>query len=468
MKDKGNKCCILFGALEKYLSNIKFMLNYCSNLVPFLNYAKMISILLAVAILGYLSVILESPIKINKTITALLTGTICWVVIALYSNDDQHLVTERLMEYFGEISGLLIFLMGAMTIVELIDIHKGFTVITSRIRTTSVLRLLWIVAFITFVLSALLDNLATAIIMVTLLRKLMPKGEIRMVLTGIVVIAANAGGAFSPIGDVTTTLLWIGGQVSSFGIVKALILPSIMVLLVPVLIASFRMKGFAVLRAQVSMAQVRHEEKMRGSMSVFIAGVLGLVMVPVIKTLTGLPPFIGVLISLSMVSLVSIMYHRKKTQEEKDKFSVAYALTKVDISSILYFMGILLMVFALQEVGVLREMADFLIKTLPNTDSMIVAIGVLSSIVDNGSLVAATQGMFSLADYPMDHTLWEFIALCAGTGGSMLVIGSAAGIAVMEKEKITFMWYLKKITPLAIAGYIAGIVTYLVQVLLMH
>ena len=468
MKDKGNKCCILFGALEKYLSNIKFMLNYCSNLVPFLNYAKMISILLAVAILGYLSVILESPIKINKTITALLTGTICWVVIALYSNDDQHLVTERLMEYFGEISGLLIFLMGAMTIVELIDIHKGFTVITSRIRTTSVLRLLWIVAFITFVLSALLDNLATAIIMVTLLRKLMPKGEIRMVLTGIVVIAANAGGAFSPIGDVTTTLLWIGGQVSSFGIVKALILPSIMVLLVPVIIASFRMKGFAVLRAQVSMAQVRQEEKMRGSMSVFIAGVVGLVMVPVIKTLTGLPPFIGVLISLSMVSLVSIMYHRKKTQEEKDKFSVAYALTKVDISSILYFMGILLMVFALQEVGVLKEMANILITNLPNTDAMIIAIGVLSSIVDNGSLVAATQGMFSLADYPMDHSLWEFIALCAGTGGSMLVIGSAAGIAVMEKEKITFMWYLKKITPLAVAGYIAGIVTYLVQVLLMH
>ena len=468
MKDKGNKCCILFGALEKYLSNIKFMLNYCSNLVPFLNYAKMISILLAVAILGYLSVILESPIKINKTITALLTGTICWVVIALYSNDDQHLVTERLMEYFGEISGLLIFLMGAMTIVELIDIHKGFTVITSRIRTTSVLRLLWIVAFITFVLSALLDNLATAIIMVTLLRKLMPKGEIRMVLTGIVVIAANAGGAFSPIGDVTTTLLWIGGQVSSFGIVKALILPSIMVLLVPVIIASFRMKGFAVLRAQVSMAQVRQEEKMRGSMSVFIAGVVGLVMVPVIKTLTGLPPFIGVLISLSMVSLVSIMYHRKKTQEEKDRFSVAYALTKVDISSILYFMGILLMVFALQEVGVLKEMANILITNLPNTDAMIIAIGVLSSIVDNGSLVAATQGMFSLADYPMDHSLWEFIALCAGTGGSMLVIGSAAGIAVMEKEKITFMWYLKKITPLAVAGYIAGIVTYLVQVLLMH
>ena len=428
----------------------------------------MISILLFVAILGYLSVIFESPIKINKTITALLTGTICWVVIALYSHDDQHLVTERLMEYFGEISGLLIFLMGAMTIVELIDIHKGFTVITSRIRTTSVLKLLWIVAFITFFLSSLLDNLATAIIMVTLLRKLMPKGEIRMILTGIVVIAANAGGAFSPIGDVTTTLLWIGGQVSASGIVKILFLPSLAVLIVPVIIASFRMRGFAVLRAQVSMAQVHQEEKMRGSMSVFIAGVLGLVMVPIIKTLTGLPPFIGVLISLSMVSLVSIMYHRKKSQEEKNKFSVAYALTKVDISSILYFMGILLMVFALQEVGVLNEMSNFLMTNLPNLDAMVIAIGFLSSIVDNGSLVAATQGMFSLTEYPMDHTLWEFIALCAGTGGSMMIIGSAAGIAVMEKEKITFMWYLKKITPLALAGFIAGIIVYELQYLLTH
>jgi Na+/H+ antiporter NhaD/arsenite permease-like protein len=428
----------------------------------------MITVLLFVAILGYLSIVLESPIRINKTITAILTGTICWVVIAIYNQDNQHFVTEKLMEYFGEISGLLIFLMGAMTIVELIDLHKGFTVITSRIRTTSVLKLLWIVAFITFFMSSLLDNLATAIIMVTLLRKLMPKGEIRMTLTGIVIIAANAGGAFSPIGDVTTTLLWIGGQVSSFGIVKALIVPSIMVLLVPVLIASFRMRGFAVLRAQVSMTQVRQEEKMRGSMSVFVAGIIGLVMVPVIKTLTGLPPFIGVLISLAMVALVSILYHRNKTQEEKDKFSVAYALTKVDISSILYFMGILLMVFALQEVGILKQLSNFLIDKLPNTNAIAIAIGVLSAIVDNGSLVAATQGMFSLTEYPMDDSLWEFIALCAGTGGSMLVIGSVAGIAVMEKEKITFMWYFKNITPLAVIGYIAGILTYLVQILLIH
>lgn len=428
----------------------------------------MSSILLIIAVFGYLTVVLESPIKINKTITALLTGTLCWIVIAIYSRDDQHEVTEQLMAYFGEISGLLIFLLGAMTIVELIDIHKGFSVITNRIRTTSVLKLLWIIAFITFILSALLDNLATAIIMVTLLRKLMPKSEIRMILTGIVVIAANAGGAFSPIGDVTTTLLWIGGQVSSVGIVKALFVPSVVVLLVPVIIASFRMKGFAVLRAQVSMAQVRKEEKIRGSLSVLIAGVCGLVLVPIIKTLTGLPPFIGVLISLSMVALVSIMYHRKKTQEEKDKYSVAYALTKVDISSILYFMGILLMVFALQNVGILKSLSLFLADNLPNYDAMVIAIGFLSSLVDNGSLVAATQGMFSINDFPMDHVFWEFIALCAGTGGSMLIIGSAAGIAVMEKEKITFMWYLKKITPLAVAGYLAGIITYMIQIHVLH
>lgn len=425
----------------------------------------MIPILLAIAILGYCAVILESPLKINKTISALLTGSLCWITIAIFQN-DQHEIATKLVEYFGEISGLLIFLLGAMTIVELIDLHKGFTVITSRIRTKSVYKLLWIVGLVTFFMSALLDNLATAIIMVTLLRKLMPKSNIRMILGGVVVIAANAGGAFSPIGDVTTTLLWIGGQVSASNIVFKLFIPALVTILVPIVIASLRMKGFAVLRVQMSMAQVKIEEKMRGSVSIFIAGVLGLLLVPIIKSLTGMPPFIGVLVSLSLVSLVSIVYHRNKTQEEKEKYSVTYALTKVDVSSILYFMGILLMVFALQEVHILSELAMFLEQHLPNNNSMVIAIGVLSSIVDNGSLVAATQGMFSLTEFPMDNQLWEFIALCAGTGGSMLIIGSAAGIAIMDKEKITFSWYLKNITPLAVAGYIAGIVTFLLMQLL--
>ncbi len=428
----------------------------------------MITILLTIAILGYFIVVLESPMRINKTISAILTGSLCWIVIAIFNNEGSHEISEKLTNYFGEIAGLLIFLLGAMTIVELIDLHKGFSVITHRIRTKSVLKLLWIIGGITFILSAFLDNLATAIIMVTLLRKILPKGKIRMILAGVVVIASNAGGAFSPIGDVTTTLLWIGGQVSAVGISSKLFLPSVMCILVPLVLASFKMRGFAVLRAQVSMAEAKKEEKMRGSLSVFIAGVIGLILVPIIKSITGLPPFIGILVSLSMVSLVSIIYHRNKTQEEKDSFSIATALSKVDVSSILYFMGILLMVFALQEVHILTQLASFLEETLPNRNTMIVAIGFLSSLVDNGSLVAATQGMFSLQDFPMDNQLWEMIALCAGTGGSMLIIGSASGIAVMEKEKMTFMWYLKTITPLALAGYIAGIVTYLALELLIY
>lgn len=428
----------------------------------------MTSILLAIAILGYLSIVFESPIRINKTITSILIGSLCWIVYALLYEGDKHEVSEKLILHFGEISGLLIFLLGAMTIVELIDIHKGFSVITNRIRTKSVLKLLWIVGGITFFMSALLDNLATAIIMITLLRKLMPKSETRMILAGIVVISANAGGAFSPIGDITTTLLWIGGQVSAFGIVKVLFLPSMMCILVPLLIASYRMKGFTMLRVQLSMAEVIKEEKIRGSLSVFLAGVFGLVMVPVIKSITGLPPFIGVLMALAFVSFVSIIYHRNKPLEVKEKYSVAYALSKVDVSSILYFMGILLLVYVLQEVQILSQLSIFLQENLPNNNVMIVAIGVLSSIVDNGSLVAATQGMFPISDYPLDDSLWEFIALCAGTGGSMLIIGSAAGIAIMEKEKMTFLWYLKKITPLAIAGYVAGIVTYLILNLLIH
>lgn len=422
----------------------------------------MIFAVLTIAILGYILVIFESPLKINKTITAILTGSLCWVSFALLYNGEHSVLSEKLSLHFGEIAGLLIFLLGAMTIVELIDLHKGFSVITHRIRTKSVLKLLWIVGGVTFFMSALLDNLATAIIMITLLKKLMPKGEVRMTLAGIVVIAANAGGAFSPIGDVTTTLLWIGGQVSALGIVKVLFIPSIFVILIPLIIASFRMRGFAALRVQLSMAEVIQEEKMRGSLSVLLAGAFGLIMVPVIKSVTGLPPFIGVLIALGFVALVSLIYHRDKPQAVKDSYSVAHALTKVDISSILYFMGILLMVYALQDTGILGNFADYLLKNLPSVDLMIILIGVLSSIVDNGSLVAASQAMFPLSQYPIDSSLWDLMALCAGTGGSMLIIGSAAGIAVMEKEKITFLWYLKKITPLAVAGYIAGIISFFV------
>jgi len=427
-----------------------------------------VPIIITVAILGYSAIILEAPLKINKTVSAIFTGALCWLIYAFMTPEDGKMLADRLLAHFGQIASLLIFLLGAMTIVELIDLHKGFSVIIHRIRTQSVLKLLWIIGLLAFFLSSMLDNLATTIIMVTLLHKLMPRSENRMVLAGIVVVASNAGGAFSPIGDITTTLLWIGGQVSAEGIIKNTFIPSLAVVLVPLVIASIRMRGRSGLREQQSMSVVISEEKQRGSLRMLLSGVGALLMVPAITTLTGLPPFIGVLFGLALVALMSESIHFRKTEDEKRVYSVGAALSKVDVNAIFYFMGILLMVYVLEEIHVLRALAEWLQNTLPNLDFMVIAIGFLSSIVDNGSLVAATQGMFTLDQFPVDHKLWEFIALCAGTGGSMLVIGSAAGIAVMEKEKITFMWYLKKISPLALAGYLAGIAAYMLIYMLLR
>lgn len=429
----------------------------------------MVTLIITFAVLGYLAVIFEVPLKINKTITAILTGSVCWIIYAFFNLDQDHSIADLVTSNFGKIASLLIFLLGAMTIVELIDLHKGFSVIIHRIRTGSVLKLLWIIGGLAFFLSAILDNLATTIIMVTILNKLLPKGETKMILAGIVVIAANAGGAFSPIGDITTTLLWISGQVSAAGIITSLFLPSLFNILIPLIIASYRMRGASNLRSQLSMDRAVQEEKDRGSIIILITGVLALLSVPVIKTVTGLPPFIGVLFGLAIVAVVSEIIHFKKTPEQKRIYSVSYALTKVDVSAIFYFMGILLMVYVLEDIGVLATLADLLLVVLGgSTDLMVVIIGLISSIIDNGSLVAATQGMFHLSDYPIDHKLWEFLALTAGTGGSLMVIGSASGIAVMEKEGITFMWYLKKIAPLAFAGYLAGIAVYVLQYSLLH
>ncbi len=423
----------------------------------------MTELILIVAILGYLGVILESPLKVNKTITAVFTGALCWIMYGFFTYDGTSLVADKLISSFGEIAGVLFFLLGAMTIVELIDLHKGFSVIIHRIRTKSVFKLLWIIGLLAFFLSSILDNLATTIIMVTILNKLLPKGEIRMTLAGIVVIAANAGGAFSPIGDITTTLLWVGGQISAAGVIKTLFFPSLVAALVPIFIAGFRLRGNAALRSQLSMERALKEEKERGSKRILFMGVLSLLMVPVIKTLTGLPPFIGVFLGLAMVSMMSEFIHFKKSTEEKRIYSVSYALSKVDISSIFYFAGILLLVYVLEEIHLLGSLADFLIHNLPSLDFMVIAIGLMSAIIDNGSLIAATQGMFSLSTYPTDSYLWDFLALSAGIGGSLLIIGSASGVAIMEKEKISFMWYLKKISPLAFAGFIASIAAFLLQ-----
>ncbi len=454
----------------------------------------MVQIILLCFILGYTAIIFEGSLKVNKTITALFTGTICWVIYALMSNETGHQIADTLTSHFGSICSILIFLLGAMTIVELIDLHKGFSVITHRIRTNNTLHLLWIIGFVTFFLSAILDNLATTIIMITLLKKLLPKGNTRMILVGIVIIAANAGGAWSPIGDVTTTLLWIGGQVSAAGIMVKLFVPSLVCLLVPMIIASWRMRGNTIIHSQKSMKDSIAEEKIRGSLRMLMAGVGSLLLVPVIKGITGLPPFLGVLLGLSLVCLVSETIHWSKSEEDRRIYSVANALSKIDVTSILYFMGILLLVYALEEVHILTQFASFMDENIGNKDWVVVAIGLLSSIVDNGSLVAATQGMYPLAsphmigigkeayDYAvanpelvshgefiykgvhyfmMDSKLWEFIAYCAGTGGSLLVIGSAAGVTSMNMEKISFVWYLKNMSILALSGFIAGMVAYL-------
>jgi Na+/H+ antiporter NhaD/arsenite permease-like protein len=355
-----------------------------------------------------------------------------------------------------------------MTIVELIDLHKGFAVITHRIRTNDFGKLLWIIGLVTFFLSSILDNLATTIIMITLLRKLLPKGEPRMILVGIVIIAANAGGAWSPIGDVTTTLLWINGQVSALGIMQTLIIPSLACLLVPMLIASIRMRGKTKIHGQFSMADAIRDEKIRGSLRILLGGIGCLLLVPILKSSLGLPPFIGVLFGLGLLAVLSETIHWKKSEEDRRVYSVSHALSKVDVSSILYFMGILLLVYALEEVHILVDFAKFMDNTVGNKDLVVIAIGFLSSIVDNGSLVAATQGMYPLSQFPMDDKLWEFIAYCAGTGGSMLVIGSAAGVASMNMEGITFGWYFKKISILALCGYVSGIIIYLLQYEILH
>lgn len=423
---------------------------------------------IVVLILGftYGLIIFENQLKINKSVAALLGGSLSWILYALLTPEEGHALADKLTGHFGAIAGLLIFLLGAMTIVELVDLHQGFSVITHRIRTRDAGRLMWITSGVAFALSAVLDNLATAIVMVTLLRKLLPRGEVRMILSSLVVIAANAGGAWSPIGDVTTTLLWVGGQVSAGGIVLQLIVPCVACLVVPLVIAGIRMRGDVQVFEQISLQEAVKYEHIRGSKRMLFAGVSSLIMVPLIKTFTGLPPFVGILFGLAFVSLMSETLHWSKSHQERQKFSVAYALSKVDVSAIFYFMGILLLVYLMEELNMLSQAGEYLRRVLPSLDVLVVLVGFVSAIIDNGSLVAAMQAMFSLQEFPMDSRLWEFTAYCAGTGGSLIILGSAAGIAVMNMEKISVGWYLKRISVLAVSGYVAGILMYQLEKLL--
>lgn len=423
----------------------------------------MFGIIIGIFIIGYLAIAFEHPIKINKTASALITGVLCWTVYIVFTSHEADKIVEELSHHLGAVAEILFFLLGAMTIVELVDAHHGFKVITDRITTRNSRTLLWVLSIITFFLSAILDNLTTAIVMVSLLRKLIKEEEQRKFYAGMVIIAANAGGAWSPLGDVTTTMLWIGGQISALNIMIQLIIPSLVCLLVPLLFLSFRMKG-NILGEQSEMEGDTHEK----SKLMLFVGIGGLVFVPIFKTLTHLPPYMGMLLALGVVWIVSEIINSGKDEEEKHPYSPAHALSKIDVSSVLFFLGILVAIGALEATHLLRDLATWMSDTIGNLDIIVIAIGLASAIIDNVPLVAATMGMYDLNTFPTDSKIWTFLAYCAGTGGSVLIIGSAAGVAVMGMEKIDFVWYIKRISFLALIGYFAGVVAYLGIYTLLH
>ncbi len=420
-------------------------------------------ILLALTfVLGYAAIAFEHSIKINKAASALITGVVCWTIYMLFSH-DSHEVNHQLQEHLGDLSGILFFLLGAMVIVELVDAHDGFQIITDRIKTTSPRKLLWIIGFITFFLSAVLDNLTTTIVMISLLRKIVDDHKDRLFFAGIIVIAANAGGAWSPIGDVTTTMLWIGNQISAGAIVSHVFLPSIACLAVPLLYLNWKMKVPPPKLPVAKEKAVRNATSARERNIVFSMGVGGLLFVPIFKTLTHLPPYMGILLALGVLWVVTELIHHSKNTEEKGHLTVVHALQKVDAASVLFFLGILISIAALQSAGMLTKLAVWLSETIGNQNVIVVAIGLLSAVIDNVPLVAAAMGMYPLEQFPQDHDFWLFLAYCAGTGGSCLIIGSAAGVAAMGMERIDFFWYLKKISLLALLGYFAGVAVYLLQ-----
>lgn len=424
-------------------------------------------LLVAIFVVAYLAIALEHPIKINKSATALIATGLLWTVYAVLTG-DHHLVAENLNESLSATAQIIFFLLGAMTIIEVIDAHNGFQVITSKVRTTQLSTLLWLVGFVTFFLSAALDNLTTTIVMISLVRKLLDRQDDRLFFAGIIVVAANAGGAWSPIGDVTTTMLWIGGQITTLAIMKEVLLPSLANLIVPLAITAYLLRGREVVAPQAEERRRRIETTPLERNLMFFCGIGSLVSVPVFKALTHLPPFMGVMLGLGVLWLLGELLHRNKEEEEKQHLTLVHALTHIDMSSILFFLGILMAVATLEHAGLLSALADWLAKVIGRQDLIVGIIGLVSSIVDNVPLVAASMGMYHLVHFPPDSFLWEFMAYCAGTGGSILIIGSAAGVAAMGMEKIHFFWYVKRITWLALIGYVAGAVIYILQFRLLH
>ena len=432
----------------------------------------MIIAIIVVFILGYMAIALEHPLKVDKTASALFLGMLL--------DRNMDLLNGSIIEHMGDISEILFFLIGAMTIVELIDVHGGFSVITERITTRKKRKLLWLLCFVTFFMSAVLDNLTTSIVMVMLLRKLISEQKERWIFGSMIVIAANSGGAWSPIGDITTIMLWVRGNVTTEGLLSNILLPSIVSMLVPLAIISTRLDKAVLPPVAISATgndTVTKSDKNR----FFIFGVVSLLLVPVFKSLTHLPPFIGVLFFLSLLWIYTEYYYNNKTVNKEREYRILRVLSRIDIPTILFFLGILMAVAVLQETGILANMALYLDEKVHNVYIINIVLGILSSIVDNVPLVAAAMGMYPLADpaslsslpaaeaayamnFVQDGIFWEFLSYCAGVGGSMLIIGSAAGVVVMGLEKINFIWYLKNISLLALLGYLAGAAFYIFQV----
>jgi len=433
------------------------------------------TILITIFCFGYLAITLEHSLKIDKLIPALAMMAILWAIVALahipvfeIDTEMKKLVPshidEILLHHLGKTAEILIFLLGAMTIVEIIDYFNGFYTIKGFIKTKSKRKLLWIFSFLAFILSAIIDNLTATIVLITILQKVIKDRNTRLWFSGLVIISANAGGAWSPIGDVTTTMLWIGNKVSTIKLITYLFIPSLICMLVPVGIAS----QFKVFKGETIIDKDDSEAKAHkyGATMLYL-GLSGIIFVPIFKTLTHLPPYVGMMFSLSVIAgfaeifshtKISISSVNEESESEEHQSPVHKSLSKIEFPSILFFLGILLAVAALESIGLLFEFAGLLNETIPNTDIVIILLGIFSAIIDNVPLVAASMGMFSNL---MDDPLWHFIAFSAGTGGSILIIGSAAGVVAMGMEKINFFWYLKKISVLAFIGFISGSSTFI-------
>ena len=421
-------------------------------------------LLISVFIIGYFFITLEHIVKVNKAAFALMTAVVLWTILISINSKEYNSIFNSLSEHLSSISEIVFFLLGAMTIVELIDAHDGFSIISQKIKTHKKNQFIWMIAFITFFLSAILDNLTTTIVMVSILNKLVADKKTKWYLLGLVIISSNAGGAFSPIGDVTTTMLWIGGQVTALNIIKETFLASLLAMTIPTIIISYIIKGNIDLLNNGN--EIDNESTYQKNLILFI-GIACLLFVPVFKVITHLPPYMGMFFSLSLMWVFTELFH--KNNANRNVYSVSRALEKIDTPSILFFFGILMSIAALETAHILPELAKGL-NTFFNGDINLIAIsiGMLSSLFDNVPLVAALQSMYSLEVFHTDHYFWELLAYSAGTGGSCLIIGSAAGLAVMGMEKIDFIWYLKNISWIAFIGFIAGALSLIVEAALMH